>query len=101
MKFRAGVVITKEQSEELIQDGAIVYPMQWVETDKNAHKRRANKDVKPDLKSRLVGCGNFEEAEGLRTDSPAGDNDAHNLICSWCASNKVKIKSADISSAYL
>ena len=101
MKFRAGVVLTQEQVDELIKDGANICPMQWVETDKNAHKRRANKDVKPDLKSRLVGCGNFEETEGLRTDSPAGDNDSHNLICSWCASNKIKIKSADISSAYL
>ena len=82
MKFRAGVVLTKEQLEELIKDGATVYPMQWVETDKNAHKRRANKKVAPDLKSRLVGCVNFQETDGLRTDSPAGDADSHNLICS-------------------
>ena len=27
--------------------------------------------------------------------------DAHNLIFSWCASHKVKIRSADIKSAYL
>ena len=40
---------------------ATIYPTQWVETDKNAHKRRANKEVAPELKSRLVGCGNFEE----------------------------------------
>ena len=53
------------------------------------------------MKSRLVGCGNFEETEGLRTDSPTGDVDAHNLVFSWCASSKVKIMSADISSAYL
>ena len=101
MKFRAGVVLTPEQVEELIADGANVCLMQCVETDKNAYRRRENKTVKPDLKSRLVGCGNFEETEGLRTDSPAGDNDSHNLVCSWCASNKVKIESADISSAYL
>ena len=75
--------------------------MQWVETDKNGFKRRHDESIPPDLKSRLVGCGNFEETDGLRTDSPTGDVDAHNLVFSWCASNKVKIKSADIKSAYL
>jgi hypothetical protein len=53
------------------------------------------------LKSRLVGCGNFEETKGLRTDSPTADVDAHNLVLSFCASSKLKIKSADIQSAYL
>ena len=75
--------------------------MQWIETDKNAHKRRDGHHVKPELKSRRVGCGNFEETDGLRTDSPTADVDAHNLVFSWCASNKVKIRSADIRSAYL
>lgn len=65
---------------------------------KNAHKRRDNKQVKPELRSRLVGCGNFEETEGLRTDSPTGSADSHNLVFSWCASNKVRVKFADISS---
>ena len=78
-----------------------VLPMQWIETDKNAHKRRDDKHVPPELKSRLVGCGNFEETEGVRTDSPAGDVENHNIVFSWCASNNVKVKSADISSAYL
>ena len=75
--------------------------MQWVEVDKNAHKRRDGKPVEPLLKSRLVGCGNFEDTEGLRTDSPAGDVEAHNLVFSWCSSSRVRVKSADISSAYL
>ena len=74
---------------------------QWVETDKNAHKRRHGVHVDPLVKSRLVGCGNFEDQEGLRTDSPAGDVDSHNLVFSWCASHKVKVRSADISNAYL
>ena len=75
--------------------------MQWVETDKNAHKRRENKIVEMLLKSRLVGCGNFEDTPGLRTDSPAGDVDAHNPVCSWCACEEVLIRSADITNAYL
>jgi hypothetical protein len=72
-----------------------------VETDKNAHKRRDGLDVKPELKSRLVGCGNFEETSGLRTDSPTADVDAHNLVFSFCACHKIKVQSADIQAAYL
>ena len=101
MHFNAGVILTREELNELTAEGVTVQPMQWVEVDKNAHKRRHNKRVPPLLKSRLVGCGNFEETEGLRTDSPAGDVEAHNIVFSWCAANRVRVKSADISSAYL
>ena len=100
-QFNAGVILAKDEVEQLQAEGVKINPMQWIETDKNAHKRRDNNDVPPELKSRLVGCGNFEDTDGLRTDSPTGDVDAHNLVFSWCASSKVKIKSADISSAYL
>ena len=100
-EFNAGVILSKAELQELLDDGVKVNPMQWVETDKNGFKRRHDKSIPPDLKSRLVGCGNFEETDGLRTDSPTGDVDAHNLVFSWCASNKVKIRSADIKSAYL
>ena len=37
------------------------------------------------FKSGQVGCGTFETKEGLRTDSPAGDMDSHDIVCSWCA----------------
>ena len=100
-EFNAGVLLSRAELQELLDAGVKVYPMQWIETDKNAHKRRDDKHIAPDLKSRLVGCGNFEDTDGLRTDSPTGDVDAHNLVFSWCASHKVKIRSADISSAYL
>ena len=102
-QFNAGVILTRDEVKELLDSGVKVSPMQWVETDKNAHKRRDGVKVEPELKSRLVGCGNFEEDmyNELRTDSPAGDVDAHNLVLSWCASNKVRLRSADISSAYL
>jgi len=100
-EFNAGVILSRTELQELLDEGVKVSPMQWIETDKNAHKRRDDKHIPPELKSRLVGCGNFEDAEGLRTDSPTGDADAHNLVFSWCASSRVKIRSADISSAYL
>ena len=90
-----------EDVQELVEAGVTVNPMQWVETDKNAHKRKLNKKVKPDLKSRLTGCGNYGTTEGLRTDSSTADVDSHSLVFSWCASSKATIKSADISNAYL
>ena len=101
MKYRSGIVLTKEEVERLRAEGVTIQPMQWVETDKNAHKRRKGKHVKMLLKSRLVGCGNFEDTQGLRTDSPTADVDAHNLVFSWCACNRVKIRKADIQAAYL
>jgi len=97
--FNAAYLLPPEELDQLLADGVKVQPMQWIETDKNAHKRRDNVKIDPLLKSRLVGCGNFEETDGLRTDSPTADVDAHNLVMSWCASNKVTIKSADITSA--
>ena len=101
MKFNAAVILNNEELQKLLDEGVTIQPMQWVETDKNAHLRRHDKAVEQLLKSRLVGCGNFEDCEGLRTDSPTGDVDTHNLIFSWCAANKVMIRSADISNAYL
>ena len=101
-EFNAGVVLNDTEVQELRNAGVSVQPMQWVETDKAAHKRReGGPNVEPILKSRLVGCGNFEDTDGIRTDSPAGDVDSHNLVFSWAASNRCKLKSADISNAYL
>ena len=71
-QLNAGVILTKEV-QELRDEGVTLQPMQWVETDKIAHKRRDGVHVDPLLKGRLVGCGNFEDQEGLRKDSPAGD----------------------------
>ena len=73
LQFNAGVLLSMGELAELQAEGVTVQPMQWVETDRNAHLRRDGKHIDPDLKSRLVGCGNFEETEGLRTDSPTGE----------------------------
>ena len=55
----------------------------------------------PDCDDDTVYNWNYEETDGLRTDSPAGDVDAHNIVFSWCAAHKVRIKSADISNTSL
>ena len=89
--------------EALVREGHQILPMQWIETDKNAHRRRNNDyvAVPARLKSRLVGCGNFEDLGDARTDSPTGDVDAHNLVFSWAASVGATIRSADVTNAYL
>ena len=75
--------------------------MQWVETDKNEHLRReGGAYVEEKLKSRLVNCGNFEDATGIRTDSPTCDVEGQRLLMSWCASSEISIKCADITNAY-
>ena len=62
-------------------------------------KRPGVKHV-PDYKSRLVACGQFEDCEEIRTDSPTADVEALNLLCSYAACSKLRIKGADIRNAY-
>ena len=101
MKFNAGVLLTDEEVRPLTEAGCEIYPMKWFDTDKNAYLRRDGiMFLFPKYKSRLVGCGNFETTEGLRTDSPAGDVDSHNIVCSWCAQAHVLIHSCDFTNGY-
>ena len=96
MKFNAGVILTDEEERQLTEAGCEIYPMEWVDTDKNAYLQRDNDyvSVLAKYKSRLVGCGNFDTTEGLRTDSPACDVDSHNIVCSRCAQAHVSFTHA-------
>ena len=58
-------------------------------------------EMPPMLKLRLVGCGNFEDTDGVRADIPAEVVDPHDIIFAWCAGIKVRVKSADITNADL
>ena len=99
--FNAAVPIDAAQFQSLTNEGFAATPMQWVETDKNEHLRRENGAyVEEKLKSRLVNCGNFEDATGIRTDSPTCDVEGQRLLMSWCSSNEIRIKCADITNAY-
>ena len=60
-------------------------PTQWIETDQNDHLKRPGVVHVPDLKSRLVACGQFENCPGLRTDSPTVDVEGLNLVSSFAA----------------
>ena len=54
----------------------------------------------PKWKSRLVSCGNFEQTEGIRSDSPTGDSDLRMIITAWASVVGTKLHSADVSNAY-
>ena len=70
--FGATVKIQGEILDELIQEGYPTIPSQWIETDKQAHTKRAGYEHLhvPELKSRLVACGHLEDAKDIRADSP-------------------------------
>ena len=44
-EFNAGVILSKAELQELLDDGVKVNPMQWVETNKNGFKRRHDKST--------------------------------------------------------
>ena len=54
----------------------------------------------PEFKSRLVSCGNFEDAEGVRTDAPTSDIETHALVAVFAACDGVPLYSSDIKNAY-
>ena len=102
LNFNAGVILTDEEVRQFTEAGCEIYRVQWIEVDKNAHLQRDSDYVFVPAKcqSRLVGCGNFETTEGPRTDSPAGDLDSHNVVCSWCAQAHVSIQACDFTNEY-
>ena len=90
--------------DELINEGHVPFPTQWIETDKNAHKKvEAQKQRKrhvPEMKSRLVGCGQFEDTTGIRSDSPTADVEGLNLVASFAACEKLLLRCNDLKNAY-
>ena len=40
MKFNAGVTLTDEEARQVTEASCEIYPMKWVDTDKNAYSRR-------------------------------------------------------------
>ena len=48
----------------------------------------------------VCGRGDLEVIDGLRADSPTAEIEAHNVLFSYAAANKLDLKTADISNAY-
>ena len=67
----------------------------------SAKKNSDHDSVLAKYMCQLVGFGNFETTEGLRTDSPAGDVGSHKIACSWCAQAHVSTHSCDFTNGYL
>ena len=67
---------------------------------KEYQRREGGPAIVADYKSRLCGRGDLEGIDGLRKDSPTAEIESHNLLFSWAASNKLILKTADISNAY-
>ncbi len=100
MDFDAGIVIQGKALDELLSEGHSMLPTQWIETDQREHLKRPGQVHVPELKPRLVACGQHENREGLRTDSPTASDDALNLICSMAACKKLRLKSGDFQNVY-
>ena len=98
LQFVAGRACRGKELEQLLDEGHEIVPTRWVDVDK--HKRRKNGPIiPPEYKSRLTGRGDLENLDGIRTDSPTAEIEAHNLIFSFAASAKVRLKVGDISNA--
>ena len=74
-------------------------PSKWVDTIKNWFERH-KPGFEPRYKSRLVGCGNFEQDDGVRTDAPTSDLETHCVVAAFAACSRTTIRSPDISNAY-
>jgi len=102
--FNAGILIQGKELNDILSEGFQEIPTQWVETDKNEFLKREDDPTYVHVskyKARLVARGDLEKGtENIRSDSPTCDVEAQNLIFSFAASNRIKIKSVDISNAY-
>ena len=66
--FQAALPLKGKELSGLLEAGHVPIPSIWVDTIKNIHEKH-KPDYVPEFKSRLVSCGNFEDAEGARTDA--------------------------------
>ena len=99
--FNAVYPVWGPELEQLLDQGHKPSPLQWVDIDKNEHKRREGGPyVAPLFKSRLVSRGDLEETTGVRTDSPTCDIEGLNILLSWASCERLTVKSGDITNAY-
>ena len=80
-KFEAMWILPPEEQEKYMKDNPNleVIPSRWVDTDKS------EVGEKPEFKSRLVGRGDLEKGNDLRTDSPTSSQLFLNVIIFLCS----------------
>ena len=100
LKYNAVTVVSRAEGQRLIsEENAEALPMQWIEVDKNEKERTEDNPLPPDMRSRMVARGDLEKVM-KRTDSPTVSEEGILIICSWCASLRIFIRSADMESGY-
>ena len=87
--FGAGVKRQGKELQDLLAEGHKPIPTQWIETCHDG-----------EYKSRLVACGQYEDRTDIRSDAPTCSLEVFNIIVSFAASNRLKLKSADLRNAY-
>ena len=97
--FQAAIPLRGKELSDLLEAGHVPIPSKWVDTTKNIHEKH-KPDYVPEFKSRLVSCGNFEDAEGVRTNAPTSDIETHALVAVFAACHGVPFYSSDIRNAY-
>ena len=99
--FNAVYPVSGPELEQLLVQGHKPIPLQWVDIDKNEHKRReGGPHDAPLFRGRLVSRGDLEETTGVRTDSPTCDIEGLNILLSWVSCERLTVKSGDITNAY-
>ena len=88
-----------KELSDLLEAGHVPIPSKWADTMKNIHEKH-KPDYVPEFKSRLVSCGNFEDAEAVRTDAHTSNKETHALVAVFAACHGVPLFSWDIKNAY-
>ena len=91
--FQAARPLKGKELSDLLEAGHVPIPSKWVDTIKNIHEKH-KPDYVPEFKSRLVSCGNFEDAEVVRTDAPTSDIETHALVAVFAACHGVPLLSS-------
>ncbi|MDA8584111.1 hypothetical protein N9L68_07740 [bacterium] len=115
VNHRAADVVTKEEADEHIANGAEVLGTQWVDTDQNEHFKLDQKGSPeminpfqqsmkseiyvPNDKSRLVARGDQEVAD-IRNDIPTCGMEMINVVCSAAACYKRALGDGYSENAY-
>ena len=97
--FQAAIPLKGKELSDLLEAGHVPIPSKWVDKIKNIHGKHKPNYV-PEFKSRLISCGNFEDAEGVRTDAPTSDIETHALVAVFAACFGVPLYSSDTKNAY-
>ena len=91
-EFQVAIPLKGKELSDLLEAG-------HVDTIKNIHEKQKPDHV-PEFKSRLVSCGNFEDAEGVCTDAATSDIETHALVEVFAVCHGVPLFSSDIKNAY-